>query len=423
MRREINFKMSSLEDGAKFLVNPPRAFAIIIFMAGVIFPMYWLKRKDKYLGILAAFMLGSTIGYKVYIGIFSIIGLLFLSSYFLIKKKYKFLYLLPIALFFSISMYVPSNSNAGGLYFTGLYIFENFVVQPWMRLERLELARQIYLEHHNWLRVIEYELIFIYLFIVTVFGTKLIGLIQTKKSLTSFPSELNVFLLSGIFVSAVLGFCFQQQSGGPNSFIFLVSVFIFSSFYTANAANYWIKKINGKIFYIVIVIVILIILTSTRVLNVLFVNIQSIQKEKGNIITAEELAALSYLKNNTPPNAIVLVEHSILTADYETPYVSFLSDRPMFLSSNGTLSSHGINFSDRKNTVDEIFLSYGSKKVAPLLLSNNIDYLYTSTVYSSLPQDVMSYTKTEFRNRDIFIKKVLKDKAKAYQESHDKIIK
>lgn len=31
MRQEINFKMGSIEDGAKFLVNPPRAISIIIF--------------------------------------------------------------------------------------------------------------------------------------------------------------------------------------------------------------------------------------------------------------------------------------------------------------------------------------------------------------------------------------------------------
>src|SRR3989344_5058502 len=34
MRKEVNFQMSSIEDGAKFLVNPPRAISIVILFVG-----------------------------------------------------------------------------------------------------------------------------------------------------------------------------------------------------------------------------------------------------------------------------------------------------------------------------------------------------------------------------------------------------
>ena len=106
------------------------------------------------------------------------------------------------------------------MYFTGLSLFENFIVQPWMMLDRLELARRIYLEHRSWLRVIQYEVIFAFIFIATVFGTKLLGLFQTRKSLSRLPIELHIFLISGMAVSVILGLFFQQYTGGSNTFNF-----------------------------------------------------------------------------------------------------------------------------------------------------------------------------------------------------------
>ena len=75
MRQEINFQMSSIEDGAKFLVNPPRAISIVILFVGLSMFLIWLKKKNFSLGLLTVFVLVSTIGFKVYTGFFVLTGL------------------------------------------------------------------------------------------------------------------------------------------------------------------------------------------------------------------------------------------------------------------------------------------------------------------------------------------------------------
>ena len=49
---------------------------------------------------------------------------------------------LIIALLISAAIYFPVNIGAGGLYFTGLWIFENFAVQPLLGQEHLILAKE-----------------------------------------------------------------------------------------------------------------------------------------------------------------------------------------------------------------------------------------------------------------------------------------
>lgn len=421
IRREINFQMSSLEDGAKFLVNPPRAFSIIIFFTGVSLLFLWLKKKNFKAGLLASLIIGTLAGFKIYTGIFALSGLGFLGLKFLAKRDLKSISILILAFIISIIVYLPTNKNAGGLYFTGFYIFENFIVQPWMMLDRLELARLIYLEHNSWIRVIQYEAIYIFLFFLAIFGTKLIGLFQTKRSLSLLTKELNIFFLGGIIISAALGFFFQQKSGGANTFNFLVSIFIIGSVYSALACSYWQGKIKLKFLKLLFILVI-VALTIPRVINELYLNINKIKNEKGYTILNPELDALGYLKTKTEPNSLILVDYNYFTLDKESPYVSFLSKRPMFLSGLGDeLSAHGIDFSDRKAESDIIlnFDSSGSL-LANTLLKNKIDYLYLSSIGSRVATDSVYFLEPVFENQKVTILKVSKESIYNYLRNNKK---
>ncbi len=404
MRKEVNFQMSSLEDGAKFLVNPPRAISIIILFIGLSLFLIWLKKKNLSFGLVMVFILTSTVGFKVYTGFFVLIGLFALLVFYIFKKKFQFIFLFLAAVSLSVVIYFPVNSGAGGLYFTGLSLFQNFIVQPWMMLDRLELARRIYLDHHSWLRVIQYEVTFAAIFITTVFGTKLLGLFQTRKSLSRLPIELHIFLISGMAVSAILGLFFQQYTGGSNTFNFLVSIFIIGSIYTALACSYWLNKLH---FYIKIFLVIsIVILTSTRVLQTAFVNIQNIQMEKGFIIDNFELSGLRYLREKTEKDAIILVDYKTFKTDAESPYVSFLADRQMFLSGLGNeLTAHGIDFSARKAVADTILTGHNPKEIRRQLFKYRIDYMYLSTSNNTLATEAAQLSSVVFQNEKIRILK------------------
>lgn len=421
IRREINFQMSSLEDGAKFLVNPPRAFSIVIFFAGVSLLFLWLKKKNFKAGLLMSLIIGTIIGFKIYTGIFALSGLGFLGLKFLAKRDLKSISILILAFIISIIVYFPTNKNAGGLYFTRFSIFENFIVQPWMMLDRLELARLIYLNHSNWIRVIQYEAIYVLLFVLAVFGTKIIGLIQTKKSLLLLTKDLNIFFVGGIVISTILGFFFQQESGGANTFNFLVSVFIIGSVYSALACSFWQGKIKLKFFKFFFLLLI-IILTVPRVLNETYLNFSKVKSGDGYTISNSELDALEYMKTKTGSDSLILVDYNNFKLDREAHYVSFLSDRPMFLSGLGDeLSAHGIDFSGRKAESD-IILNFESSglDLGNALLKNKIDYLYLSSLGSRIATDSVYFLEPVFENKKVTILKVSKESIYNYLKKNKK---
>lgn len=396
----FNFSLGSLEDGAKFLENPPRAVSIIVFFAGISLLTLWLKRKDLRTGLLMALVLGSVIGFKVYTGLFALIGLAFLGIYFLLKKKIILLIPLIVMLFVSLIVYLPVNTNAGGLYFTGFWRFENFIVQPIFGLEHLELARKIYADNNNWIRLIQYELHFFLLFVLTIFGSKLFGLIQTKKSLSLFPKELNIFLLSGLIVSSIAGFFFQQTSGGANTFNFLVSLFIIGSLYAALACFYWIGKLRKPYFFIAIIFVVL--LTIPRVAVRTIENIQQLQKQTGFIISSDELQGYTFLNETEGEPPIVLVDKKSLVMSKDSPYVSFLIQGKMYITGEGILESHGINIKERSKIADTIFTTADEKVVRQILVREKIDYLILQPK-ENLKIDDSEFLKTVFENNDIKI--------------------
>ena len=401
----LNFNISSLEDGAKFLVNPPRAFSIVVFFVGISLLVLWIRKRDLHTGLLMALVLGSVIGFKVYSGIFALIGLGALGLYFLAKRNFRMLVPLIVALVISLAVYLPVNSNAGGLYFTRFWLFENFIVQKALGLKRLELARVIFEEHHNWIRFFQYELIFFSLYVFSVFGPKLLGLVQSRKSLSLLPREINIFLISGIIVSAAAGFFFQQTSGGANTFNFLVSIFIIGSIYTALACYYWIGKIDKRFAWIAVVIIIL--LTAPRVLYEWQTSTTRLLKHEGLVISNLELQSLNYLREKTDKTALVLVDYRGFDKDFYSPYVSFLADRPMFLSGKGILESHGIETSERERVVDDILTNKDAVAANNTLLSNNIKYIYMSDEDTLLIEKYPRFVKIVFRNKDVKILKVV----------------
>ncbi len=399
MRKEINFKMSSLEDGSTFLLNPPRAFSVVIFFVAVSMFIIWMKSRDVKTGILTALLFGGLVGFKIYTGLFALSGLFLLSFYYMLKRSFSFLYIPILSLLFATIQYIPVNRDAGGFYFIGFSLFENFIVQPWMMLERLEQARVIYAQHNNILRVIQYELMFIFIYCISIFGFKLTGIIQTKKSLAQFPTELNIFFLGGFIVSAIFGFFFQQTSGGANTFNFLVSIFIFSSIYSALAWTYWTKKMN--IYLQMLLFIFLIAFSLPRILFQTNNNVDNILRYKGFTITNDELQGLQFLSKQKTD--FVLVKDDKNDFESGSLYYGVLSDVPLYLSGVGILRSHGVNIKDRRDLANIVFTSKNRKLIRQILLGNNISHLVLPADEALLIEKNTEQVKTIFRNKTVKI--------------------
>lgn len=396
--RGFHFEMGPLENGAALLNNPPRAFAMVAFFGGLSLFSLWIKKKDFYRGVLTAIILSSLVGFKIYIGIFALCG--FCTVAFLALAKRKRYLLLPILLtiVLSLILYLPVNKAAGTLRYVGFWRFEEFIVQPALGLSHMELARQVFYQHSNWLRVLQYDLIFMTLFIFSIFGPKLIGLFQTKKSMSFLPIETHVFLVTGIVTSTIVGFFFWQESGGSNSFNFLVSVYIIGSIYAAMASYYWFGKIRKKTVMIICILAFA-SLNFPRILYEEYKNIRSIITSYGHLVTKEELEAMNYVRTHTQPSAILLVDN--------TRYQTFIANRNIYLGDYGLLGSHDVDTSERRNTMKVITEYKDPQLVKRLLTENKISYLYLSSGEQTISTQSADILKRVFENNTVRIFKVL----------------
>lgn len=402
----INFSISSLEDGAKFLVNPPRAQSIVVFFAGLSFLAIWLKSKKFSTGIIMALVFSSLVGFKVYTGIFAFIGLIFLSIFFILKKQFSLL--IPILITFILTMvvYLPVNKNSGGLIYTGLWRIENFRTISEFRLERLEYAKYIYYQHNNIPRIIQYEMIFALIFIVSTFGSKLLGLLQNRKSLSVLPINLHLFLIPAITINFIAGLFFIQTSGGANTFNFLVNVFIIGSIYTALTATFLSQISKYKVITIPLVLII-ILLTIPRVTFETYINLKRIFHHEGFKITHAELEGYKYIRENTDRNSVILFDDREFEISIKSPYASIFTDRKIFLSGKGILQSHNIDTSKREAIQREIIEGNNPVSVLQKIKDNDINYIIMHKNTELNAEKVKKITKKVFSNEKIKILKPL----------------
>lgn len=431
MGKGFNFNTPFLENALWMWFSPPRVFATVVLFAGLSLFVLWIKKRNIFLGILMSFVLASLIGFKIYYGVFMAAGIAALAIYYLFVKQFRMLLPLVCCALLSLLLYLPVNANSGGFVFTGGWRFENFVMQPNLGLQQLEMAREIYAAHHNWFGVARFESFFFILYLIFVFGTISVGLLQTKKSLANFPIELNIFLFSGISVCAFLGFFFIQQAGGANSSQFLITIDIVASIYAALACYYWIGKLQGILKYVGIGLIV--ILTIPRVIDTEHVILANFSNHNLFFIDAYQLEALTYLKNNSPATSIILVDNfnreqkwrydpylkKRVAVFVEDPrswignfsyYISFLADRSLFIDgnalTNSIVDSHGVSIQDRVATQKTILTNKTPLVTKALLQQNHINYLYLDPT-SHLAKKPPSFLKPVLRNKEVCILQVL----------------
>lgn len=400
-------KVSSLEDGSTFLLNPPRAFAMVIFLVGLTLFVYWIKKKDIKWGIAAIFLLASTIGFKVYIGLFGALGIVGIILWFIYKKQKQ--NILLSLLFFPIAaiIYLSDNANSGGIFWAPFLLANNFIVQPTFGLQRFELARLIYLEHHNIPRLFIYESLATLLFIVAICGTKIIAFFQSIKSFLSIGKELFIFLGFGLLGSLFVGLFFLQQSGGANIFNFIVSFWLLLSIFSALAMTYWQKKLS-KLLYIFLSVVI-ILLTIPRVALNTYLNTMQYIKGGYLYITPDHLHAFTYINTITPKNSLFLIDPGI-GFDRSTPFIYAFIQRPMYISGENILTSHQINVQNRVKLYQDLFKTSNIKVLTKELTQTNADYIYLWQRKEMNATESANFITPVFSDGDITILKINKEK-------------
>lgn len=395
-RHVLDFSLTTLENASSLWISPPRMWALIILLGGLSLLVIWVKKRDRLAGAIMALVLGSLVGFKVYIGIVALAGLAILGLWFLIKRKRKLLIPLIFTAVVAAVFYIPVNKAAGGLLFSGFWRFEDFAAQPSLGLSMLELARRVYLEHFNYIHAYFYDLIFGFCYLFFSAGMLVVGLFQTRKSLKPVPVEFNIFSITVFLTGLILGLFFLQNPGGANSSQFLIVIYIIGSFYGALSLSYWLKKINPVT---ILAGVILFILISTRVGHDSFVRLNNIANGQGLTVTKDKMAAFNYLKNLKISSPILLTSD---TSGSDCLLVTFLSDKIPFACSAGAPGDRGVNLT-QKFKVEEEILS-GNKVLAK---QNSIIYIFDDAAAISQDKINSGQLKLIFKSSKASIYKII----------------
>lgn len=409
LRRGQNFfRMSSLEDGVKFLYNPPRAFSFVIALGGISLFMLWQKKKKTSFGLLSMLLLSSTTGFKIYTSIFFAFGISILALIALLKREWKnFTIFLSFYLLFAI-IYLPVNVGAGSLIWAPFSIVNNFIVQPTLGLKRWEMARMIFLEDKKYLYNLIFEIAFTLFFLVGILGTKLLGFFQSPFFvIKKLGKNLTILLLVGIFLSTIGGLFFVQTTGGANTFNFLVSAFLFVSILTSLSVVYWQQKLPKYLSSLFVISVIL--LTIPRVSFETIRNIKNFFKPEGFLISNEEIEL--YKSIDKPPSlfsrAAVDPNHWV---GRNTPYVSLFVNRPLLVSGNGLLKHFRLDINKEEKSQSLIFNTHNEKILARELLTNRIKYVILYEDHSIKATESAYFTSVLIKNKSGTVLEVNREK-------------
>lgn len=367
------FSMSSLEDGTKFLYNPPRAFSFVIALGGMALFYSWQKKKKTSLGLLSMLLLASTTGFKIYTSLFFGPGILCLALVSLFKRNWRNTLVFTTFFLLSALIYLPSNTEAGGLIWAPFSIVNNFIVQPDLGLDCWEMARQIFLADGKHLHNLIFETGFTLIFLVGILGTKLAGFIQSPIFLIrKLGPDLVFLVVSGMVTSLGGGLFFVQTTGGANTFNFLVSAFLFGSILAAISITYWQTKLPRCLGFLLTFLVVL--TTIPRVSYETVFNIKDLFQKEGFLISRDELDLYRLIHQDPSPLFTVAVDpdHNL---GRNTPYVSLFLDQSLLLSGPGLLKHFGLNIESKKRSQDLIFQTGNEKILARELLAHQVKYI------------------------------------------------
>ncbi len=410
LRRGPNlFGMASLEDGTKFLYNPPRAFSFVIALAGLALFVLWRKKKIGSLGVLSMLLLATTAGFKIYTALFFVGGLGLLGLIALLKRNWRDVFIYLLFPFFAALIYIPANAQAGGLIWAPFLIVNNFIVQPLLGLERWEMARMIFYQDRKYDKVLIFEIGFTILFFIALFGTKLLSFFQSPFYLfKKLGKELSLLLLVGIFSSLFVGLFFLQETGGGNTFNFIVSAFLFTSILVALSLAYWQEKLPKAPFSLFLIIVVL--ATIPRVVFETSTNAKNFLSPEGFLIKNEELDFYKLIGEDTSSFTVAVDPDHFWGRT--SPYASLFLNQPLYLSGNGLLKHFRLDVEKEEGIQNSIFKETDEKVLIQNLLKHRVKYIVLYDNHSLPITSANLYTSASLQNDSGTLLKVDQERLK-----------
>lgn len=368
--------------------NPPQIISDFLVLASLYFLKLFIEnKKNKILFFICVIFLGTITVFKVYAGVVLLGALVIVSFWEFIKNKDFSLGLLTITSgIVAFCLYFPNTSGSTSfLIFEPWWYIRTMIVEP-SRLNLLdwELRRQTYIFEQNWKRVIFLESLGFIIFFFGNIGMRFIGLWDFVKSLKN--SIKDSFLMIVIFttiLSVVLPLLFLQKGVASNTSQFLqYFVLIFGLFAGISTA-----KLTLKFKILIPLIIVLMIPTQIKLLKEFY------SRPAFTKIPSSEIEALTFIKNNTKTDSIILtpaynqyLDTKEVTPNiwdwFDTSYVSAISSRTTYMDDYEQLDIMGYEYTERLNTKKLIFENLDEEKIKQEVIKTGADIVYFPKILS-----------------------------------------
>jgi len=414
LHHNLGFNTPAFDLGILHFFNTPQAWARYFMYIALIFIILWIKSKNYLLLFTSIPIIAALFGFKIYYGIYITLVLFVLQGVYLLNKiirknnnlNLRKITLLILLLILLISIiYLPANSNSGGLFWAPLFWPKLLLGASYLDWNEWWLRMQVYEAYRNYKYIISYNFLAIAIFLISFLGTRIIGIIPIKLPLTTKVGikfwEWSLFIPA--YAVVFISLFYLQISGGANIFNFLVVVAAIANIISAFGYEKIRNSMRSNILKHTFVIMIM-TLSIIRPLHDAISHIDTTVNNKARfLVDNNELEAFNYIRQNTDKNSVVQAHPNNRTDAWETPYVAYFSDRSSYLASQGILESHNQKVVLREKEIIDLFATDSISNLPNKMSKLNINYLYL------LLDDPLQNTFYSFANSTIGIKTFFKN--------------
>ena len=403
LNKSLILNMSQgFDDAWKFMDTPGYGFSVLIVLAAF---YIFFKNKQKLSRkniLIIGILIGSLIGFKVYIGIPFLLGFSFLSLFGFLKKNYAYLGIIIIAGVLSMAQFLPFNAKSGGLFFLLLEVPRGFIAQKGLNMSYIDQRWSIYLKHNNYFRLFEYGLFMTGIYLLVNFGVKLIGFLPLKKTLKILGTDFSVLLYSILLPAFIMSMFLYQKVGGGNIWQFLLPVSLILTILASLNLSVMLSKLNKAV--IIMIFVLIIIFMFPSYINFMTYYFKADYLSSFHGISSSELKSYDYLKNNSSKNSMLLLIDQPSYSDCAAVSIAkVVTQRNLFFSGTGVSGVVFPEYLRREKDVAFIKTSQDEKKVIETLKNDDIDYVL---IYNNTP---IATNSPLLRNK--FLKKVFSNQS------------
>lgn len=412
---QFSFEYPVIDNGATQFLNMPHAVAKLLFFAGIIPLQLWMKEAKWKWGLLTVLIAVVLFGIKVYFALFFALGLFLLGILAFVKFAWswakrrenstsdaslfrQFLLFGVVGAVLALFIYLPPNRGSGGLTYVPLEWPKLMLAEGNLDWRDWRYKRAVAEIENLKAKQVYYDILAVLITLLAIHGVRIVGFIVTKQTYKELGKETILFLLAPSLIFTFLGLYTLQVSGNFNVFNFfamsLAPLTILSAFFYSSL---WRVKYFGPV-----LVSFLVISTMPRIIFETQKIITSYRDRTDVLyISGGEITALKSIDNDYPASCVVASSLNNLE-DMNTPYVSYFSNRPAYMSGQRVLETHNAPTVERYNNFRKIFAGNDAGRIEQELRAKGVCALYLKTE-DGLTKYFSLHSKLSFSNDEALV--------------------